>query len=401
MKKILVIASTFPRWKNDVTPAFVYELSNRLAKKDRKIIVLAPHAPNASKNEKFGNLEVHRFQYFIPSKMQKIAYGAGVIPNIRGSFLAKLQLPFFLLSECISAARLIKKYKPDILHAHWLIPQGVLAAILKRTHKLPFIVTAHGSDLFPLKSRVFKYFQRIVLNACYACTVNSIATKNEIAIRFPEFSSKLKVIPMGVDTRFFVPKNIKSKYKQYSNKKIILFVGRLNEQKGIQYLIKSIPIVKKEFSNAQLLIIGEGDYKAEMKKLAISLGISNSVEFLGGMHHSRIVDYYNLADVLVLPSITSKIGVEGQGLVLLEAMACGTCVIGTPTGGIKSIIKNNENGLLVREKDESNLARNIIKVLFDDKLKQKLSKNGIKFVREKYSWYMVTKKFNELYNHPK
>lgn len=398
MKKVLVISSTFPRRKYDTTSSFVYELSNRLARKDRKIIVLAPHAHGSAKIEKLGNMKVHRFQYFIPSKLQKVAYGAGIIPNVRGSFLAKLQVPFFLVSELFTAKSLIKKYNPDIMHAHWMVPQGLIGVILKKIYKVPLIVTVHGSDLFPLKSFLSTKIQKSVLKDCDVCTVNSEATKNEIIRRFPELSNKLTIIPMGVDTKIFSKNNkIKNKFKQYENKKIILFVGRLNEQKGVEYLIKAISIVKHKFSNVLLLIIGEGGYKHELKKLVSSLRLDENVEFLGAVEHNKIADYYNLADVFVLPSVTSKIGTEGLGLVLLEAMACGTCVIATPSGGIKSIVKDNENGLLVKERNEIDLANKMVKVLSDKKLRDKLSENGRRYVKEKYDWRDIVRKFDKIY----
>lgn len=395
MKTILTMASTFPRWKNDTTPSFVHGLSRRLANKYRKILVLAPHSENASKHEFLDGLEVYRFQYFYPSGLQRLAYGAGIIPNAISSFAAKLNIPFFLLSEYIAAKKLIDKYKPDIIHAHWIVPQGILAAFAK-INKSKLIVSVHGSDLFPLKNSLFKSLQRAALKNCDACTVNSEATKNEIIRRFSEYKNKVRVIPMGVDTRLFSKRNVKSKFKDYSNQKIVLFTGRLNEQKGIEYLIKSMTIVNKKIRNARLLIIGEGEYRNEMQKLADSLRVKN-IEFIGSVPHQKLADYYNLADVFVLPAVTSRIGTEGQGLVLLEAMACGTAVIGTKTGGIKFIIKNIQNGLLARERDESDLAENIIKVISDSRLRQKLSKNGIEFVRQNYSWETIVKKFDKLY----
>ncbi|MEK6946822.1 MAG: glycosyltransferase family 4 protein [Nanoarchaeota archaeon] len=395
MKTALVLTSTFPRWKDDATPSFVYELSNRLAEKGTKIIVMAPHADGALRQENLGHVDVHRFRYFYPYKFQKLAYGAGIIPNFKRSFAAKLNVPFFLLSEYFSARRLIKQENPDFIHAHWLIPQGIIGAMLKN-RKTKLIVTVHGSDLFPLKNFVFKALQRKVLKNCDFCTVNSEATRNELIKRFPEYENKVRLIPMGVDTSLFVRKDVKSKFRQYRNQKIILYVGRLNEQKGVDYLIKSLSLVNKKISNSKLLIIGEGAYKKKLQKLAASLSLAN-IEFLGSVPHHKLSDYYNLADVFVLPAVTSKIGTEGQGLVLAEAMACGACVIGTETGGIKFLIKNNQNGLLVAERDEYSLADSIIQVLSDNKLRQKLSKNGIQFVKKNYSWDTIVSKFNNLY----
>ena len=394
MKTCLVLTSTFPRWRNDSTPSFVYELSKRLMSKGRAMVVLAPHAGNAKKHEFFNKLDVYRFQYFIPSNLQKVAYGAGIIPNVKGNILALLQVPFFLLSEYINASKLTRKYTPDVVHAHWLVPQGIISSMLKSNKKL--VVTVHGSDLFPLNNSFFKSIQKNVLDNCDICTVNSEATKNELLKRFPEFKSKVIVIPMGVDTRLFFKKNVKSRFTEYKNKKIILFVGRLNEQKGVEYLIKAMKYVNSKISNSRLLIIGEGRYKKELQKTADSLNIGN-IEFLGSINQIGLSDYYNTADVFVLPSVTSRIGTEGQGLVLLEAMSCGTPVIGTNTGGIPAIVKNNQTGLLVNERNENELANAIMKILSDKKLSQKLSNNGIKFVKNNYSWEIVAKKFDEIY----
>src|SRR3989338_10621026 len=115
------------------------------------------------------------------------------------SFAAKLNVPFFLLSEYFSASRLIKQENPDIIHAHWLIPQGIIGAMLKNK-KTKLIVTVHGSDLFPLKNFIFRFLQRNVLKKADFCTVNSEATWNELVKRFPEYQSKVKLIPMRVDT---------------------------------------------------------------------------------------------------------------------------------------------------------------------------------------------------------
>src|SRR3989338_7124104 len=121
-KKILATTTTFPRWKNDTTARFVYDLSERLAS-NYKIIVLAPHCKNAEKKEAMEKLDVRRFIYFKPEKLQKLCYGGGVIPNMKQSFLAKLQMPLLILSEFFASYRIIKKEHIGMIHAHWILPQ--------------------------------------------------------------------------------------------------------------------------------------------------------------------------------------------------------------------------------------------------------------------------------------
>ncbi len=396
MKKVLVIASTFPRWKNDTTPSFVFDLSSRLSK-EFDVKVIAPHYPNSKKYERMGNVDVYRFQYFYPAKYQKVCYDGGILPNLRQSILAKIQFPVFLLSELLFINKIMKKEKFDAVHAHWIVPHGFLSVFLKNRCKVPLIVSAHGSDVFPLQNRMFRVIQRKVLKACNVCTANSNATKDEIVRRFPEFEGKIKVIPMGVDTNFFRPKSIKNKFKEYKGKRIILSAGRLSEQKGIQFLIKALPSVLQQTRNAKLLIIGEGAYKEELEKLAEEMHLKNEVEFIGAVPKEKLVDYYNLADIVVMPSLAGRTGTEGLGLVLLEAMSCCRAVIGTDTGGIMDIIKDNENGLLVKQRDSEELANKIIKLINNDKLRDRIGKNGREFVAGNYSWDSIARKFSEIY----
>ena len=397
MKNVLVLTTTFPRWRNDSTPSFVFDLSSLLSKK-YNIAVLAPHAYRAAKNESIGNLKVARFSYFLPWKYQKIAYGAGILPNVKKSLLAKMQLPGFLASQINSAKKIIEKEKINIVHAHWLVPSGLIGALLKKKYKIPLIVTIHGSDLFPLKNRFFRAMQQYVVKNADLITINSKIAQNELVSRFPGIKNKIKLIPMGIDTSTFRPKNTKNKHKRYRNNKIILFVGRLNEQKGVEYLIKAMQNVASEVKNAKLLVIGEGDHKKHLENLAKSLEIGDYVEFLGSKPQTEIAGYYNLADIVVLPSATSKMGTEAFGLVLVEAMACGACVMGSSSGGIKEIIKNNINGLIFQERNSGELSAKMIKLLKNQKLRNRLGRNGLAYARQNYKWDKISSKFLKLYS---
>ena len=393
MKNVLVLTSTLPRWKNDTTPPFVLKLSESLSKK-YNMILLAPHSAKAARKEKTGNMTVYRFRYFMPESLQKLAYGAGILTNVKKSFLAKLQIPSFLLSQLRNAESIVKKEKINLLHAHWMIPQGLIGAMLKKKYKIPMLVTIHGSDLFPLKNRFFKAMQKSILGNADIITVNSETAKNELLSRFPHLKSKIRIIPMGIDTTVFRPE--KAKHLKYKSK-IILFVGRLNEQKGVQYLIKAMPKITAKTKNAKLLIIGEGDYGKELENIAKAHNTEELIEFLGSKTQAEIAGYCNIADVFVLPSATTKLGTESFGLVLAEAMACGTPVIGSSSGGIKNIIKNGKNGLVFEEKNPDDLAEKVSKVLNDAKLKKRLSKNGLKYARQNYDWNKISKKFSSLY----
>lgn len=395
-KKILVTTTTFPRWKNDTTPNFVYDLSEKLASK-HEILVLAPHHKGASKREIMGKLDVRRFAYFKPEFLQKLCYEGGIIPNMKKSFLAKIQMPFLIFSEFFVSYKIIKKKNVDMIHAHWILPQGLVGVLLKKLLKKPLLVTVHGSDLFPLKNKLFRILQKFTAKNADYITVNSEATKNELIRRFPKYSEKIKIIPMGVDVNLFKKKIIKKPTK-YSKNKIILFVGRLSDQKGLQHVIDSMQDISRYDPKTKLLVIGAGPYEKTLRERAASKRIIENIEFLGALSIADIAKYHNMADIYIMPSLSTKTGTESLGLALLEAMSSGCAVIGTKVGGIPFVIKDGYNGLLAREKDPHDLSHKIITLLKNRKLARKLGKNAAEFVRKNYSWDKVSKDFMKIYD---
>jgi len=145
--RILSITSSYPRYEGDRYGLFIHELNNEVAKTGNYIAALVPLAYGFKNINPQKNLTIYRFQYFFPSKFQRLSYGYGMFVNVKMSMLAKLQLPFFLMAELLGAMWLISKERIEIIHAHWIIPQGLIAVILKALFNVPVIVTVHGTDL--------------------------------------------------------------------------------------------------------------------------------------------------------------------------------------------------------------------------------------------------------------
>lgn len=394
-KKVLVLTTTFPRWKNDTTPSFIYDLSKNLSSKYR-IIVLAPHHNGAEKHEFRDNIEIIRFVYFKPETLQKLCYGGGILPNMKGSLLATIQMPFLIFSEFFTSYKIISKFEIEMIHAHWVLPQGFVSVFLKKIFKMPVIVTIHGSDLFPLKNWLFRSMQEFVVKNVDSVTVNSPAARNELIKRFPYYKNKIQIIPMGIDTNLFKKRAIR-KPSKYSNDRLLLFVGRLSDQKGLQYLIDAMPHIIKDEPAAKLLIVGEGSYKKTLNEMIISRNLTMNVEFIGPLAHDDTSYYYNIADIFVMPSLSNKTGTESLGLALLEAMASGCAVIGTRVGGIPYTIKDGYNGLLIEQKNSNELSKAIINLLQDKKKSERMGKNAARIVRKKYSWEKVSQEFMKIY----
>jgi glycosyltransferase involved in cell wall biosynthesis len=392
-KRLLVLTSTFPRWKDDTDPPFVYELCLRL-KKHYDIHVLAPHYPGSAIEEKLAGLQVTRFRYFM-SSWEFLAYGTG------GGILAKLKrspgyyglIPFFFVGELISTIRILRRCRYDLIHAHWLIPQGLIAviAIFLTSRRIPVLCTSHGGDLYGLKGWLPTRLKKWIITNSKALTVVSWSMREEVKGLVADHE-KVHVIPMGTDlkNRFIPPKT-------RQNKGSLLFVGRLVEKKGLRYLIDALPLILKKHPQASLRIAGDGPEKGTLQSQSKRLGISDHVRFLGAVKNELLPALYQTSYVVVFPSVIANDGDrEGFGLVLVEALGCECATVVTDLPAIQDIVVDGKTGFVVPQKNVQKLAEKIISLLDDPEMGQSVGKKGGRFVVERYDWDEIAKQYAAL-----
>jgi glycosyltransferase involved in cell wall biosynthesis len=396
--RVLVIATTFPRWKNDQEPRFVYDLCKDLSDKV-DLHILAPHSPDAKEQETWEGMEIIRFPYFYPKHLQKLCYDGGIIPKLKSSWLARLQLPFFLFILFFRLIKITANNRFDLIHCHWLIPQGFFCSLIKLFRGTPYLLTAHGGDVYSFKGiPVIPSLIKFALKHSTFCTVNSQATRNQV-LKFSNNSS-IRVVPMGVDLKAFQPGNYNEKLKAAFGEKnlLLLGVGRLAEKKGFKYLIEAMPLILQEMPSAKLVLIGFGPQKAQLESQIQQLNIASSVSLIGGKTGKELRDWFASADIFIGPSIITADGdTEGQGVVFLEAMASGTAVIASDVGGIKDAVRDNITGLLVPEKNPQAIAEKVLTLAKNKQLKEKLTQNALELVRSDYSGEQSSQKLLTLY----
>ncbi len=357
---LLVLTSSFPRWEHDHTPSFVFELSRRLTESFR-VIVLAPHCQGAKRREKWGEVEIRRFVYW--SGSQDLFTGAAILPTLRKKPWLWLAVPLFLLSQFASLARIMKEERVQLIHAHWILPQGLLAVLYKLLFRsrARLFVTSHGGDIFGLKS--LGWLKRFVLDRCEGVTVVSNAIR-EAVVRLGCSNLRMEVLPMGVDMERFHPthRDTALRHEIAPNGPLALFVGRLSEKKGLRYLLDAMPHVIRRFPELTLLVVGEGEDREALEAHARSLGLSGDrVVFYGGVANDLLPRFYATADVFVGPSVTASGGdAEGFGLVFVEALACSCPVIATDLPAIADIVFKGENGLIVAQRNAGAIAEALI-----------------------------------------
>jgi N-acetyl-alpha-D-glucosaminyl L-malate synthase BshA len=383
--KVLMVTTTFPRQNNDTTPAFVYELSKHLKESGFEIVVLAPHDGSAKKLEIIDGMKIYRFPYFYPEEYQCLCYDGGMLPNVKKSTLAKVQLPIFIIAYIYFILKIIIKEKIDLVHAHWIIPSGFVCSLAKFILRKPLIISVHGTDIAIINYPFLKTTMKQILKSADICTVNSTATKNAVSGVFCGKKEPL-IIPMGVDLDLFKPLE---RDKNYSVKEqVILTVARLDVKKGIHHLIDAMPAITRKFPGARLVIAGEGPERGHLMDQINKLGLEHNVSLAGAVQNKDLPKFYAMADIFILPSLR-----EGLGVVLLEAMACGTPVIGSRVGGIPDIINDGENGLLAEPGDYEDIAKNIVRCLSDKELLRKFSITGLETVKERFAWGPIVEKF--------
>ncbi len=301
----------------------------------------------------------------------------------------------YLISDLFKLRQTIKKIKPDIVHAHFVSQYGIWGAF---TGFHPFVVTAWGSDILVVPERIawVKILVKKVLKTADSITCDA----QHIVQRMIEFgaqSIKIQLIYFGVDTRKFHPDNkdlsLREKLRIPSESPVIISTRSLNPIYDIATLINSIPLILEQIPEAKFLIIGTGEQASYLQELATSLGIANSVRFIGTVANDHLPGYLTAADVYVSTALSDG----GIAASTAEAMACGLPVVITDFGNNKEWVQDGEGGYLVPLKQPSILAEKIIHLLKSAELRKKFGNVNRETIDTRNSYHREMKKMEGVY----
>ncbi len=386
--RVLCFTSRFPRWQGDSVCSFVYYLARELTKY-YEVFVLTPHDANARRDETMEGIRVRRFTYFYPRRYQTLSNEHGLMANMRSSFLGKMQVAPFLFAEWQALFRLVRQEHIDVVNSHWIVPQGLVAAAAKWALPFRHLVTIHAGDLFALRRwpagrQIARFIAKRTDNIFAVSGYNQKILAELVGDRI-----QAEVLPMGVDSKYFIRRDDAQALRnqlRLSFKHVILFVGRLSEKKGIQYLIRAMKIVGQRIEGAGLVVVGSGPLEQDLQRETNALALSNIILFVGAKNHDRLRDYYAAAEVTVVPSIVDSSGdTEGMPVVVLESLSTGTPVVATRVGGIPDVIVDGYNGFLVEQKDSQALADALISFFTNS---QSLADNALTTAR-KFDWTAI------------
>jgi len=374
-----------PRVIGGISP-HVFFLSKNLVEIGINVHVVTCDFPGTPAHEVIDGVEVHRIDSY---------------KNPSPDFSTWIYLMNMNMQK--EAAKIAKKInkKIDVFHAHdWLVATAGIG--LKHVFRKPLLVTMHSTEMGRrdgLHTQTEKMIHETEAWLTYEawkviCCSDYMVSHVGYAFGLPE--DKMVMIPNGVrppayqKTMKLCDKNIRVMFA-LPEEKIILYVGRLVYEKGIQILVNAAPKILEKV-NAKFIIVGSGYMKEQLSTIVKSMNLEKKILFSGFVEEEILLKLQKCADVSVVPSLF-----EPFGIVALEAMAAGSPVVVSDTGGLSEIVDHDLNGVKVYPNNPESLAWGVIKTLLDNKYKDHIRKNAYKKIREKYDWNKIALKTKQIY----
>lgn len=380
---LLVATSTYPRWAADSEPSFVHHLCRRL-QSNFDVHVVTSRSPGALTDESLEGVNVHRFGY-APKKLETLVYGGGLLANLRASPTKFLLLPSYLICMALEIRRIGRLVQPKVLHAHWFVPSGLVAALA--SHGVPLVITAHGSDVLRLKAPFWVRLRRRVAGRAKLVTV---VGESVAAALSAEGTCEVAVMPMGVDLKGTFTPDARSRRSGDT----VLFVGSLVRQKRVDVLLEAFHKLQSSSRLARLRLAGDGPERRALENIATRLGVLDQVDFLGRLTHSVLVEELRRASVVVVPSGEGA-SAEGLGLVAVEALGCGAPVVLAPNLSLRALLPKSAPVVYAKSSSADDIASAIALTFDRDGLENRSDEWRTELI-DTFDWENVATRYEEV-----
>lgn len=411
VQKVLVIGSVYPRFHEDAEVPWLRTSIAHLKKAGLDIQVLAP-AYKGLKSHEIDGIKVNRFRY-APANWEMLTHEEGAPSKMASKpWLQLLAIPY-IISGFFKCIKICRKWRPDIIHAHWPFPHAYIALGAAKLFRIPLVLNFHGAELLLIRKKKWvKPLLKFAIGQAQAVFANSSFTASKIKalrnvdVEWSPYGTTLEggSLPLASATASATPSSgevspqrpsphpVQGKFK-------ILFVGRHIERKGICYLIEAAKYLPRD--QFEIRIVGVGDLTEELKELASESATPNSAEiiFTGKLSPEALANEYRTANVFTLPAIVdSKGDTEGLGVVLIEAMELGLPIVASNVGGIPDVVVDGVSGILVPEKDPEALASAYKRLAAEPELVKQLLAGSRKRIAECFTWDGIIERQIAVYN---
>ena len=382
--KILMLTWEYPPRIVGGIARVVHDLSKRLIKDGHEVTVITYRDGNVPEYENDKGVEVYRVDNYM------------IHPNNFIDWI--MQLNFNMIAKATEVIN--KEGGFDVIHAHdWLVTYA--AKSLKQSFNLPMVATIHATEA-GRNSGIHDDTQRYINDTEWLLTyeateviVNSNYMKGHVQGLFGLPFDKISVIPNGINLNNFTGIDRDYDFRRrfaMDNEKIILYVGRLVYEKGVQHLISAMPKILENYHDSKLVIAGKGGMIDELKSQVESMGLSNKVYFTGYLNQKEVQKMYKCADVAVFPSTY-----EPFGIVALEAMLAGIPTVVSDIGGLNEIVEHGVNGMKSYTGNPNSIADSVLSLLFDPQLAMNVTKNAKNKVKDEFNWQKIAQDTHYIY----
>jgi glycosyltransferase involved in cell wall biosynthesis len=400
--QLLFLTQTYPRFEGDTAGPFIRDLARGLVRGGDRMTVLTPHAEGVAAAWDDGGVEVVSFRY-APERREVLGYGRSLEADERVKGAAALAAPLYALAARRAVRRQLGRRRFDLVHAHWIVPNGIVAAAagpLAREKRAPLAIGLHGSDVFLAEKAVVRTFARWALSRARLLTGCSPELVDRVrALGFP--AERSRVIPYGVDVAAFSPAPERRPLWRErlgipDGAPLLLGVGRMATKKGFQVLIEILPALLAEFPELRVVLAGGGDLLERFREAVRPWG--ERVHLPGPVLRDTLPDLYRAADLFVLPAVhDGKGNVDGLPNVILEAMASGLPVVASGISGIPLAVEDGRTGLLVPERDPAALLGALRRLLADPAAARSMGERGRRKAEAELTWDAVAARYREGY----
>jgi phosphatidyl-myo-inositol dimannoside synthase len=399
--KILALTSSYPRYEGDPTAPFIESITKHVAELGHSVHLVVPESAEWSRPASEGNVTYHAYRYSPLRSWTPWGYSEALAQGVRIRRALYALAPIVAVSGLRTAQKLLARERFDLVHAHWVIPNGPIAARAARGHGLPLVVSLHGADVTiaegmrPMRSIARSTFSRA--RAVTAPSGDLLDRARRLGARDP-----LELIPYGADVAALTPDQeaieaLRNRLGIPRDQIVVTAIGRFVTKKGFSFLVDAFVQARGVRNDLELVFVGDGDLRAELEAQVEALDASAHVTFAGMADRATLPAYLGLADMIVVPSIHTDGHVDGLPNVALEAMAAGTPLVATRVGGLPELVKDGRNGLLVDEKDASALSSAILALAGDAALRARLGATARDEIRVERSWETVARRFVDVY----
>jgi glycosyltransferase involved in cell wall biosynthesis len=396
--ELLFLTQTYPRFEGDTAGPFIRDLARGLVRGGDRVTVLTPHAAGVAASWDDGGVEVVSFRY-APERREVLGYGRSLEADERVKGAAALAAPLYALAARRAVRRQLGRRRFDLVHAHWIVPNGIVAAAAGQK-RAPLAIGLHGSDVFLAEKAGVRTFARWALSRARLLTGCSPELVDRVrALGFP--AERSRVIPYGVDVAAFSPAPERRPLWRErlgipDGAPLLLGVGRMATKKGFQVLIEVLPALLAEFPELRVVLAGGGDLLERFREAVRPW--EGQVHLPGPVLRDTLPDLYRAADLFALPAVhDGKGNVDGLPNVILEAMASGLPVVASGISGIPLAVEDGRTGLLVAEKDPEALLGALRRLLADPAAARSMGERGRRKAEAELTWDAVAARYREGY----